>query len=72
MVLMTSLYLIVIYIMLNNGRDNLGVTAQTSLVAAIWIRWLNTIPRGAQPDKMTLEEAACFRNRAMGRFDDTL
>lgn len=35
MVLMTSLCLIVIYIMLNNGGDNLGVTAQTSPVAAI-------------------------------------
>lgn len=28
---MTSLCLIVIYIMLNNGGDNLGVAAQTSL-----------------------------------------
>lgn len=35
MVLMTSLCLIVIYIMLNNSRDNLGVAAQTSPVAAI-------------------------------------
>ncbi|WP_304707973.1 hypothetical protein [uncultured Rikenella sp.] len=35
MVLMMSLYLIVIYIMLNNGGDNLGVKAQTSPVAAI-------------------------------------
>lgn len=42
MVLMTPLYLIVIYIMLNNGGYNLGVTAQTSPVAAIWIRWPNT------------------------------
>lgn len=31
MVLMMFLYLIVIYIMLNDGGDNLGVAAQTSL-----------------------------------------